>query len=164
MLHIITIICVTHTCGSFQPNSNRGVHPMSWIFFLLSIIVDIIETKKFCEFEVSTPFRFRVAAIPNIGGVGAKSESRNERLLKGAISLKLNPLKQWKSLFLAVSCSRFQIWYFQTCRIFQWKVVGVSKWDKLHLDHTLGGHYSKSTNIFIVQNFGASSQYKVFTV
>ena len=27
-----------------------------------------------------------------------------------------------------------------------------------------GGHYSKSTNILIVQNFGASSQYRVFTV
>ena len=54
--------------GSFQPNSNRGVHPMSWIFFLLSILVDIIETKKFCEFEISTPFRFRVAAIRNMGG------------------------------------------------------------------------------------------------
>ena len=27
-----------------------------------------------------------------------------------------------------------------------------------------GGHYLKSTNIFSVQNFGASSQYQVFTV
>ena len=56
--------------GSFQPNSNRGVHPMSWILFLLSILVDIIETKKFCEFEISTLFRFCVAAIRNIGGGG----------------------------------------------------------------------------------------------
>ena len=67
---------------------------MSWIFFLLSILVDIIETKKFCEFEISTLFRFHVVAIRNIGGVSAKSELRNERPLKGAISLKLTPLKQ----------------------------------------------------------------------
>ena len=66
---------------------------MSWIFFLLSILIDIIETKKFCLFEISTPFRFRVAAIRNIGGVGTKSSEMKD-LLKGAISLKLNPLKQ----------------------------------------------------------------------
>ena len=42
---------------------------MSWIFFLLSVLVDIIETKKFCKFEISTPFRFRVAVIRNIGGI-----------------------------------------------------------------------------------------------
>ena len=80
--------------GSFQPNSNRGVHPMSWIFFLLSILVDIIETKKFCEFEISTPFRFRVAAIRNIGGSVQKVSHEMKDPLKGAVSLKLNPLKQ----------------------------------------------------------------------
>ena len=85
--------------GSFQPNSNRGVHPMAWIFFLLSILVDIIETKKFCEFEISTLFRFRVVAIRNIWGVGAKSKLQNERPPKMGHILKLNPLKQWKSLF-----------------------------------------------------------------
>ena len=93
--------CAKMIAGSFQPNSNRArVYTLCHgFFFFLSILVDIIETKKFCEFEIPTPFRFRVAAIQNIGGVGAKSELRNERPLKGAISLKLNPLKQLKSLF-----------------------------------------------------------------
>ena len=68
---------------------------MSWIFFLLSILVDIIETKKFCEFEISIPFRFRVVAIRNMGGGSAQKVSREmKEPLKGAISLKLNPLKQ----------------------------------------------------------------------
>ena len=80
--------------GSFQPNSNRGVHPMSWIFFLLIILVDIIETKKFCEFEISNPFRFRVVAIQNIGGSVQKVSREIKDPLKGAISVKLNPLKQ----------------------------------------------------------------------
>ena len=72
-----------------------GVHPMSWIFFLLRILVDIIETKKFCEFKISTPFCFRMAAIRNMGGGEAEKVSREMKdLLKGAISLKLNPLKQ----------------------------------------------------------------------
>ena len=87
--------------GSFQPNSNRGVHPMSWIFFLLSILVDIIETKKFCKFEISTPFRFRVAAIRNIGGVGAKSESRNERPPKRGHIFKTKPPKTMKIIILS---------------------------------------------------------------
>ena len=87
--------------GSFQPNSNRGVHPMSWIFFLLSILVDIIETKKFCEFEISTPFRFRVAAIRNIWGVGAKSESRNERPPKRGHIFKTKPPKTMKIIILS---------------------------------------------------------------
>ena len=67
---------------------------MSWIFFLLSILVDIIETKKFCEFEISTLFRIRVAAIRNIGGSAQKVSRRMKDPLKGAISLKLSPLKQ----------------------------------------------------------------------
>ena len=43
------------------------------------------------------------------------------------------------------------------------KSCGVSKWDKLHLDHydTLGVHHSKSKIVFSVQNFGGSSQYQV---
>ena len=67
---------------------------MSWIFFLLSILVDIIETKKFCEFEISTLFRFRVSAIRNIGGSVQKVSREMKDPLKGTISLKLNPLKQ----------------------------------------------------------------------
>ena len=82
------------TGGSFQPNLNRGVHPMSWIFFLLRILVDIIETKKFCEFKISTPFCFRMAAIRNIGGWRKKVSREMKDPLKGVISLKLNPLKQ----------------------------------------------------------------------
>ena len=77
--------------GSFQPNSNRGVHPMSWFSFLLSILVDIIETKKFCEFEISTPFCFRVAAIRNIGGLALKASCEMKDPLKWAILIKLNP-------------------------------------------------------------------------
>ena len=85
--------------GSFQLNSNRGVHPTSWIFFLFSILVDIIETKKFCEFEISTPFCFRVVAMWNIGGSALKASCEMKDPLKGDIFLKLNPLSQWKSLF-----------------------------------------------------------------
>ena len=73
---------------------------MSWIFFLLSILVDIIETKKFCEFEISTPIRFRVVAIRNIGGVGAKSESQNERPPKMGHIFKTKPPKTMKIIIL----------------------------------------------------------------
>ena len=74
---------------------------MSWSFFLLSILVDIIETKKFCEFEISTPFRFRVVAIRNIGGVGAKSESQNERPPKRGHIFKTKPPKTMKIIILS---------------------------------------------------------------
>ena len=97
LLHGLTV----NVYGSFQPNSNRGVHPMSWIFFLLSMLVDIIETKKFCEFEISTPFRFRVAAIRNIGGVGTKSESRNERPPKRGRIFQIKPPKTMKIIILS---------------------------------------------------------------
>ena len=63
-------------------------------FFLLRILVDIIETKKFCEFKISTPFCFRMAAIRNMGGAAQKVSREMKDPLKGAISLKLNPLKQ----------------------------------------------------------------------
>ena len=91
--------------GSFQPNSNRGVHPMSWIFFFLSILVDIIETKKFCKFEISTLFHFRVVAIQNMGGSVQKVSREMKDPLKGTISLKLNPLNNenhYSKLFLAL--------------------------------------------------------------
>ena len=68
-------------------------------FFLLSILVDIIETKKFCEFEISTLFCFRVVAIRNMGGSVLKASCKMKDPLKWAIFLKLNPLKQRKSLF-----------------------------------------------------------------
>ena len=67
----------------------------------LGILVDIIETKKFCEFEISTPFRFRVAAIRNIGGVSTKSEPQNERPPKMGHIFKTEPPKIMKIIILS---------------------------------------------------------------
>ena len=111
---------------------------MSWTPFLSSTPADIIETKKLRKFEISTPFRPRAAAIRNIGGVSAKSESRNERPPKRGHISKTKPPKTMK--ITTLSCFLLQIpnMTLQTHRTFQRKAVGVPKWDKLHPDHTLG--------------------------
>ena len=85
--------------GSFQPNSNRGVHPMSWIFFLLSILVDIIETKKILRIWDLNSVSFSRGGNLKYGGSAQKVSREMKDPLKGTIFLKLNPLKQWKSLF-----------------------------------------------------------------
>ena len=55
--------------GNSSP-SQTGVYTLchGFFFLILSALVDIIETKKFCEFEISTLFCFRVVAIRNMGG------------------------------------------------------------------------------------------------
>ena len=73
--------------GPSSPTQTGMYTPCHGFFFLLSILVDIIKTKKFCEFEISTLFRFRVAAIRNIGGSVLKTSCEMKDPLKWATGM-----------------------------------------------------------------------------
>ena len=73
------------------------------------------------------------------GGSTIKTHHRVKWPLKGAISPELDPAWYSKLVFRDIWCCRIQFWRNFVHSWFHYKDRGVSNWDKLHPDHTLGG-------------------------
>ena len=113
---------IQNSSGPFHVNV-RDVHrSMSWIFFVLSVVVDIDEIYKSWNFERHSPFRFPARVFENLGGSPSKSAVWCGRRHWEGHRFVMEPPQLWKSISRGSFWCRIQIWHQKLHSLFPFRV------------------------------------------